>query len=447
MTIVYEIIHDGAGLEALRAEWDGLWTTVEGEYPDSHEFVTHVLRHVVVPGGRHLACVVGRESGSLRFLWPLSVGRTWGLTQLSPVGSGSADESRWLAGPGEEEQQLAEAWRFVVDQTGADLTLLPNLREGSPLHRVVRDRRSPSTGAPRTILHDRDAIAVAHWRDDSVWASHQASRFSKNAAKGLRRLGREGEVQVRFLAAGDDDSTSAETVEWMLEHKRRWSERTGKSSPFLESRGFQDYLVDSMTGSRTEPSRTRMLLLSVDSTPVAAAVFGVGSTVTHGIFLSHDERFATFSPGSLLIHLHSLWAREQRLDLDLSVGNEPYKLQITRGVVCPVVNLRVSHTARGRAGVALLELKRHLGGVVRRSAPGRALFSLRDQVRRGADAEKARPRGGRACSVLPCVDRWVDQEPVTVWSSRWTVSSSCSCETRGKEIFASSSLSVTLSQS
>src|ERR1700743_1355055 len=85
-----------------------------------------------------------------------------------------------------------------------------------------------------------------------------------------RRLSKEGEVAVRRVDPAAPEEV-AKTVDWMLECKRGWSDRTGKSGDWLHSVHFRNFLI-AMICPKDGDALARLIVVTLDGAPGAALI-------------------------------------------------------------------------------------------------------------------------------------------------------------------------------
>lgn len=317
-----EIISDEAGFRALQSDWDALWLRAQGFYYQSFSYCWLAWQQVAKPHGRRLHCIVSRDAdGRVAMVWPLVTyqrRRLW--TYVVPLGPEGGDYSSVLVEDGPAANALIRgAWDAARRRCGADFVHVPCMKEDTELYRLVCMETQRVFAEPNTWV-------VARLRGETSWAAYCSTLGTLSGKKpgaAERRFAKEGRFAVRMVEAGARDEVAA-IIDWMLACKRGWGERVGKRGDWLNSAGFRNFLVH-LISSTEVPPMARLIVVSLNDAPVAAAVLSEGNPCASAIISGFDARYGKFCVGSIAWEYAVKWAFEQRYDLDFGVGGERFK--------------------------------------------------------------------------------------------------------------------------
>ncbi|BAN26782.1 GNAT family N-acetyltransferase [Caballeronia insecticola] len=335
------IVCDPEAFLALRDEWNALWSSVDGQHNQSFAVCWLCWLYVAKPRGRRLHCIVVREHGELKLVWPLVSHRRHLWTMLEPLAPGTAEHTSILVSA-DAEHAIDAAWQSAIGQCGADVLSIPYVSADSRIDRLA----SKHPGLAVTTL---DVSATALLRREPEWNAYRDSLSSlskKKPAAIERRFMKEGVLEIRVIDAADTGA-HARWVDWMLARKREWAERVGKHGPWLDSHDYRDFLIRLLDGTRDEPLAL-MFLMTLDGAPVVVNVVGLGSTSASGLIAGFDPAYAKFSPGAIMMERCVKWAWEHRLDLDFGIGKEEFKAYWSRGNILPNKSFQIALSRWGR---------------------------------------------------------------------------------------------------
>lgn len=344
-----EVVSDEQGFIALEREWNALWLKAHGRYFQRFDVCLLAWRHVARPRNRKLHCIVLRERGELRLVWPLVSRRRIFWTYLLPLSPDAADYTSVLVEDRPEAAAWIEsAWRAACARCKADFVHLPYLNEGSALHRVALRE-------PRVLGLSRHEAWTAKLRGERDWATYSRSLGSMHGKKPgqlERRLAKEGELQVRLMDPSDAEGI-AQCVRAMLAWKRQWAERTGKKGEWLFSPFYQDFLIATLTrqgeDANAEPP-ARMTVITLDDRPIAAVIMSHGNPLANAVIGSFDPAYGRFGAGSIAWEHGVKWALEQGYDIDFGVGSERFKSYWGRGNRSHAWTMQIANTTWGLVG-------------------------------------------------------------------------------------------------
>lgn len=366
-----EVIKTPEGFQALRDEWHALWSRAKGRYHESYVACWSSWNYVAKPKGRSLRIIAVRRDGRLIAVWPLVRSRDLLWTVLRPLSSGSSDYTTVLVDPVHASGKLVESiWHVASEQCASDIILLDYVDHGSHLYRLGMAHKGLMTAK-------ESPYAVARLAREADWESFAASLGTLSGKKpGVlrRRLERQGKVGLRILGPEDADE-NARMIDWMLAHKRDWSERVQKKGKWLYSKAFRDYLVALANHpcERDAEAAGRVMVLTLNDVPIAVNVIGLGTESVSGVMAGFDPQYAKHAPGAITTEAWVRWALEHRRDFDLGVGYESFKPYWSKGNTALVSRIQIAQSAWGRVAFSIKEGIRKLQairtGMRRGSAP------------------------------------------------------------------------------
>ncbi|WP_250536212.1 GNAT family N-acetyltransferase [Caballeronia sp. AZ10_KS36] len=346
-----EIIKSPEVFKALEPEWQTLWRRANGRHHESFPVAWLSWECVAKPLGRALRLIAVRSEGRLIAVWPLVRSRNRLWTILRPLSPESADYTTLLADPDHASPALTEAvWRAAQAQCPSDIILLPYLDKDGDLYRLARAHEG-------MMVANEHPYAIARLSREKDWESFAAPLGTLSGKKPgalLRRLERQGKVEIRILGPGDADE-NARMVDWMLACKRNWAERVDKKGAWLYSPLFRNYLVSILNypaGPDAEPS-ARMMVLMLDGAPIAANMIGMGTDSILGAMGGFDRQHSKLAPGAITTEAWVRWALEHRLDFDLGVGSEAFKPYWSKGNLSVAVSIQIAQSPWGRVAFAM----------------------------------------------------------------------------------------------
>ncbi|MCR9165915.1 MAG: GNAT family N-acetyltransferase [Nannocystaceae bacterium] len=211
------------------------------------------------------------------------------------------------------------ALRIIVARTGARAVDLSGLREHSPFRRAARGLVLGGMGAPaqaRTIACTEIDLREG-W--DAVWRRRK-KKHRGNWRRALRKLESLGRVQFEELTT--QTSILAAMDEAVGLYETRWAE-------FNVDRAFgreRELFVRAAASALAGQGQAIMSVLRLEGEVIAFSYALRHGGVSNSYTLAHDDRYAPYSPGQLLM-IYVLEEACKRGDpsYDFSVGDEVYK--------------------------------------------------------------------------------------------------------------------------
>jgi CelD/BcsL family acetyltransferase involved in cellulose biosynthesis len=353
-----EVIKTPEGFRALQQDWHSLWNRAKGQHHESFAACWLSWECVAKPMGRSLRIIAARRDGRLVAVWPLVRSREHLWTVLRPLSPGSPDHTSVLVDPHYASYELMKAmWCFVRKRCPSDIVLLDYVDCESHLFQVAISQ-------PGLMEATESPYAVARLSLEADWDSFVSSlgTLSKKKPGALRRrLEQQGMVEVRILGP-QDSNENTRMIDWMLVQKRDWADRMQKKGAWLYSKEFRNYLVALVN----HPSDcdadviARVMVLTLNHTPIAANMIGLGKDSMLGIMAGFDRQHANYAPGAITTEAWVRWALEQQRDFDLGVGSEAFKSYWSKGNIVVSSRIQIAQSSWGRVAFAIREGRRRL---------------------------------------------------------------------------------------
>ncbi len=371
-------------LRELASEWDDLAASVPS-HSAAHTFVWASTGWTIRQPSDSLCCVIVRQHGRLVCVWPFLVRPRGRLRVLEPLGSGGNEEygGPLLAADAPAEPVIRLAWAAM--RRRADAAFLYNLEPDS---RLEQELLAPPAIFSRVKVPDLfiSFKAAVAWEDFAATRSRKLMSDLRRQNKRLRGLGR-----LEFGPVDDPDRVAA-GVEWMLLHKRRWMDATGRPGDWIRSKGCQDFLtraaMEAAGHTRAGVGAPRLFLLTLDRQPIAAGYALVNPSVFEFYITAYDAALENYSPGKVLLEHLTRWAFDRGLAFDFRVVTVPYKEQWANAGAWRST-LVIATTTRGFPLVAaawtrnkVMSAREALGQAVRR-ATGQSFRELLHRRRGG----------------------------------------------------------------
>ena len=371
-----------SGLTGL-GRFEGAWREALGTAPTQHLFLQPEW---AVPwfqelGGQPRGLLIC-EGGRVNAAAVLAAGRLGGVAAgplvLRPPGLGVSDYLDLVLPADLASAKVAVGilLDWLVETGGWDIFDLPNLPSESPTAKLLlaaaRERR---LGSVCQVTFERPFVAL-----DGTWQTYLASRSPKlryNLRSRQRRLAELG--RTRFCHYSSPAEVGERLRSAVQIHARRWrGQRT--STTFSSSRSafrFYAEAANRMAGRGWLDLST----LELDGRPVAFCLGFVHDRAYYYYLPAFDPDFARYGPSAaLLAHLIERAYELDLRELDLMLGDEPYKAQWATGhrTTCRLV--LAAPGARGRAALGLF----------------RGFLTVRERARRSRRLQNVRRYGIRA---------------------------------------------------
>lgn len=343
-----EVVTDSSRMRELADAWNELWeqSPTVGLF-QSFDYCMDAWERVARPAGHELACLTGWRDGRLVAVWPFVIGtdRLW--THARPLVASGVELHELLldesVDAGEWTRQAWDALRGAARIDTVDVSFLAASAHAPAL-----------TALPARTAETTETVCVSvdlrRERDWDAYYNSLSKSYRKDFAKSRRRLEALGTLEFAVLEAGDPRIGAL--VDWLLEQKRRWAERTGKKGEWLFSEHYRTFLDEQLSRPGTG-LRNVLMTLTLDGAPLAVQIGALGKDTFEAVIAGFDADYEKFSPGARLTEAMIRWAWEQGADCQLGAGAEPYKLFWSRNEKVTVVSRRLVLTRWGLVALAL----------------------------------------------------------------------------------------------
>ncbi len=298
-------------------------------------------------------------------LFPLGVARGRHLRALTWLGAELGNQlAPMLSGRGLNlgADEFASIWEQVL--------------RSAPACDLVSLRRQPATiyGYPNPMVrptmqldgHSRLAdLSSSDW--ETFHRSRMGAKERRNERRNLRRLADHGPVDFEIVSGAQ---ALTEAVETMVDQKRRRFRETDRNDMF-EDEGFAHFYGEMTKRSEETTGAVQLTVMRVGGEIAATDWSVISHRTMHGLVTTFSDRFAKWSPGTLL-RAHLLeWCFDNDIDtVDFSSGDESYK-QKWCDVTIPLHRDLAPRSLRGHASLAVTrvkEIRANRGGAA--GAPG-----------------------------------------------------------------------------
>jgi CelD/BcsL family acetyltransferase involved in cellulose biosynthesis len=200
-------------------------------------------------------------------------------------------------------------------------------------------------------------IPYADLKAERDWASYTRSlskSYQADCARCSRRLNEQGRVTFEVVRG-----MYTPLIDWLFEHKRKWSERTNKRGEWVFSRYYQEF-VNTLFASGPG---FLVFALRLDEIPIAVKLMAINTNSASLIIIAFDEKYQRFSPGNVLDESMMRYVFENyrsadgsHLDITFGPGMERFKLHWSRGHVHPARSYRIVTSGRAWAKTRLKQV-------------------------------------------------------------------------------------------
>ncbi|HTV80939.1 MAG TPA: GNAT family N-acetyltransferase, partial [Steroidobacteraceae bacterium] len=205
---------------------------------------------------------------------------------------------------------------------------------------------------------------VAVLNAETDWDSYFRSlsrRYQADVARTSRRLSEQGTVTFEVLR-----ETPRSIIDWLFEHKQKWSDRTDRRGEWVFSEYYKNYLHTLWS----RDSRYLTFALRLDGALIAVKLMAINTTTASLVVITYDDAYRRFSPGNILDEFmlrhmfdHYRTADGRFLDILFGTGAEKFKMHWSRDHVVPVTSFRMATSRLGAAAIGAKDLVVRLKGL------------------------------------------------------------------------------------
>lgn len=309
--------------DVLRQEWRALEQQAPPHSPTpTFDYARLAWQGMSKVGGVEPAVLTVRRGAQLVCVWSLFTRRHNGLSVASHLGCGSNHE---YAGPlivDDADTRAVAALALASARPLADVLRIYNLRPASAMACALdADRSLKFRGSVFSPV-----VSLAGFGDWQGWTASKPRKFSSELRRRRRRLAELGDLQsVRTSGSVE----AAQIVDWLFEAKRKWLFARGiRRSWILEPRARTLFaaLLSRHHADAFDKADFLVFALKLDGKTIAASLCSRSRDRLESHMTAFDPAFAAYAPGSLLTEDQVRWAIGERVDLDLRITRDPYKL-------------------------------------------------------------------------------------------------------------------------
>jgi CelD/BcsL family acetyltransferase involved in cellulose biosynthesis len=349
----YRILTSADELMSIRSQWDRLWAEAGAEYFLSFSSVCESWNRIHRPQGAALRCAVVCDQHRLLGVLPMILRRRRWWKIAGTCGPGSAEGCDMLIERSTESNAIASPlltkFLLFARPDYVDFEFVPL---GCALESAIQ-------GIPGVHIIETwdNNIPYADLKAERDWTSYTRSlskSYQADCARCTRRLNEQGRVTFEVVRG-----MYTPLIDWLFEHKRKWSERTNKRGEWVFSRYYQEF-VNTLFASGPG---FLVFALRLDEIPIAVKLMAINTKSASLIIIAFDEKYKRFSPGNVLDESMMRYVFENyrsadgsHLDITFGPGMERFKLHWSRGYVHPARSYRIVTSGRAWAKTRLKQV-------------------------------------------------------------------------------------------
>lgn len=312
------LVEGEEGFVRLESAWNDLAKSVAScRYTQSFEWAQLGWRTRDGAGGDRLICATVWSGDRLVGVWPFQRNRLGFASRLEPLGCGVHEEyGDPLVASDVDEADVCSALLALL-RPMADVVEVPFVRDGGPMQALLLKAGMFNVATPlkafelqRRGLDSFDALLQSY-----------SSNFRANLKQKRKRLQKLGDLRFELP---EDRASCAETIDWVIDEKRRWLVRHDKTNPWLPKDEARAFFMEAAM-KRSEFGRVGFFRLTLDGKLIAAFLATIDRARIEMFVTSFAPEYGRYSPGMLLIEDVVRWGLERGLDFDMRVLHMDYK--------------------------------------------------------------------------------------------------------------------------
>jgi CelD/BcsL family acetyltransferase involved in cellulose biosynthesis len=313
-----ELVTESEQLTNLRTPWEILWARTPGAKWSQHaKMCATMVEATQRTPGRRLSVLTAWRGDVLVGVLPLV---SWSLLFISifmsPIIAGMECCSVLIAADEDIEQLSNSMLGQLAVGARASIVRLPFLRADTPFGAAMLKRKDALTG------HRQSSFEVRHAGN---WDDYIASKISKDQLRVYKRRRRQlnelGHVQFSQLF---DHASQTLALEWLFKHKTDWISRTGKTPEFFFIYDDFDIIRRELNDGNTRQG-LQIYQITLNGNIIAVQLVSKGINSIDLLHVSHDNNFDKYSVGRIIIEDVMKLAFENKLDIDLGLGELAWK--------------------------------------------------------------------------------------------------------------------------
>lgn len=199
----------------------------------------------------------------------------------------------------------------------ADIIEVPFVRDGGSIQKVMENTGFFRVAAPL----DSYQLERHNYASFDALLQTYSPNFRANLKQKRKRLQKLGELRFELP---EDAASCAETIEWVIEEKRRWLQRLDKENPWLPKEEVRAFFMAAAM-KRGEFGRVGLFRLTLDGKPIAAFFSTIDRSRIEMFVTCFAPDYGRYSPGMLIIEDVVRWGCERGLDFDMRILHMDYK--------------------------------------------------------------------------------------------------------------------------
>jgi CelD/BcsL family acetyltransferase involved in cellulose biosynthesis len=240
---------------------------------------------------------------------------------------------------------IDSALDVIRRQAGCDVMILPYVKTSTALREAL-------ALLSQNAIVEHEAGVCVNLRHETDWQSYYNSlspTLRKKNRAFRRKIEKVGEIKLAVVPAGDP--RCPDLIDWMLAQKRIWSERMGKSGPWLSSPHYREFLVRLLSDPNAIP-KPFLFTLTAGDILLGVKLQSAGKSLCEALVAAFNADYEKISPGVVLDEFCVQWAFEQKLDCDFGNGLERNKLFWSRHESVETATFTVPLSLWGRSYLA-----------------------------------------------------------------------------------------------
>jgi CelD/BcsL family acetyltransferase involved in cellulose biosynthesis len=323
-----EIVTGPERFEAIRDNWQDLWTSSNGRIFQSHDWISGWLDGVRNRKEIRLQIALAWDGDRLAAAMPCAVHRRSGLRVLSWAAQLFSDYCDCLVDAAHDRTMLLSLlWDGMKQHGGFDLINLQQIRPDACC-RGFLDNLVHDAGQLHIEAREERCMRIENqWPNGEAFFRSLNKKARNNHTRGKRILSEiGGDVSFRVIEPGEP--TDAVFTE-ILRLKEVWLRKHDPNSALFGSDGE---VLRTVLHKAWMSGLAKIFLLEVAGKIAAASINFIYAGRMEAYLTSYDEAFERASPGTILIVEYAQWSFDRGLKLvDFLRGEEAFKFRMANG--------------------------------------------------------------------------------------------------------------------
>lgn len=345
----FSALDSADAVDRIGTEWDELYAHCgERRFSQARYWCRRMWDLQAQQPGRRPLVIIGRADDHLCLVWPLVSFRLrlWRATQPMFQDLSDYDDILVAAGP-KADEWCRQAWKFMIETTRPDKVVCRRVRAGSPLDRLIGDRR--------WRWERKSASPFVDFRQIDGWDQYHASLSKKTRSTNRNRRNRLARFGPIAFTNVTDPEEAGRLIDWMFEQKRN---RLGTRAHSRQEKTTSDNFSQDMpflagvTREAFDAGELNVFKLSAGESTVAVLTGVMSDRAMMGWLFAYSPEYMSGGPGRIVVLESLAWACRNGIDtVDFLPDPEPYKSEWT-DLAHAVRDVRVPTTNWGRLLIA-----------------------------------------------------------------------------------------------